>query len=144
MTDFTFLLKTIRFVSIVFHIITARSTQPDNESKGKEGKKCLFAHKRHCDCATTGTGSGGLAICSFWISPERLFSPGALVCLSNHLKSYTERIKHNKIDGSFQSSRGASQRVGAWWVCAPRNRWKQSGLTHTEVSVTPESWLRMG
>ncbi|MEQ2236480.1 hypothetical protein ILYODFUR_013267 [Ilyodon furcidens] len=60
-------------------------------------------------------------------------------------KSYTERIKqgYNRGDGSFQSNRGANQRVGVWQLCAPRNRWKQSGLTQAEVSVKPESWLRM-
>ncbi|MED6258902.1 hypothetical protein ATANTOWER_014121 [Ataeniobius toweri] len=112
-TYFTFLLKTIRFVSIVFHIIIARSTQPDNESKGKD-KKLLFAYTRYRNCATTRTGSGRLAI---W-----LFSPGALACLIHHPKSYTECIKqgYNMGDGSFQSSRGANQREGAWWLCLPR------------------------
>ncbi|MEQ2221374.1 hypothetical protein ILYODFUR_015258 [Ilyodon furcidens] len=100
MTDFT-LLKTIRFVSVVFHIINACFTQSDNESKGKENKKWLFAHTRFSYCASTCTGSGGLAICPFWRSPERLFSPGASACLINHPKSYTERIKqgYNRGDG---------------------------------------------
>ncbi|MED6290264.1 hypothetical protein CHARACLAT_011325 [Characodon lateralis] len=45
--------------------------------------------------------------------------------------SYTDRLKqdYNKGKSSFQSSCGANRREGAWWVCAPRNRWKQSGLT---------------
>ncbi|MEQ2285941.1 hypothetical protein AMECASPLE_037096 [Ameca splendens] len=68
-----------------------------------------------------------------------------VACLINYPKSYTERIKqvYNTGDRSFQSSPGANQREGAWWVCAPRNRWKKSGLTQTEVIVKPESRLRM-
>ncbi|MEQ2307505.1 hypothetical protein AMECASPLE_018936 [Ameca splendens] len=87
MTNFTFLLNTVRFVIIVFHIITAHSAQPDNESKGKKGKTWLFTQIRYQNCATTRSGSGGLAICPFWTSP------GVLACLINYLKSYTKLIK---------------------------------------------------
>ncbi|MEQ2223580.1 hypothetical protein ILYODFUR_038115 [Ilyodon furcidens] len=108
-TDFTFLLKTIRFVSIVFHIIIARSTQPDNESKGKD-KKLLFAYTRYRNCATQADWQFGCSVQERW--PASFITRKVTLSASNRATIWETAHFRAAVDPTREREPGGCVRLG--------------------------------